>query len=370
MDLKVGFVDELEVSQKEVRDFYEQNWPRKIALSDEKFYQWQFMQPPTGEQRDFCVIAYNTEAKKMMGVMGLSKRPFSLNGRILNGAELTTWIVSKDAVGGGIGGKILSKIQSHFDALIGMGISQMALPLYMRSDFRFVKAIPRFVRVVNFENIREHATADLLATKLIQLWAEKGRGAFYSEKATQSSIDRANSHLVKNFNTYVRDSAHLSWRYDQHPYFDYRQFNVKSHADDINDGVYVCLREEKSLDEFKILHVMDVFGEKANLPAAVYFIEDYARKNGFDVVDFYCTSTAVSSHLLQNGWFSINDDACFQFPHLFHPVEMRHPPTTSFVYWTKEGLSEISDLAKFYLTKEDADLDRPTTFGISKSERI
>ena len=63
------------------------------------------------------------------------------------------------------------------------------------------------------------------------------------------------------------------------------------------------------------------------------------------------------------------DDICFQFPHLFHPIEMRNPPTTSLIYWSKNQFTEMADLSKLYISKQDADLDRPTKHTFENIEK-
>jgi hypothetical protein len=149
------------------------------------------------------------------------------------------------------------------------------------------------------------------------------------------------------------------WRYNNHPIFKYKQFLVSNTKKIGSSQAFVALREELSVEHFKILHIMDFFGDDSSLSSALSFIEDYASKNNFDLIDFYCTASSIYRFMLNRGWFSINDDTCFQFPHLFHPIEMRSPPTTSLIYWSKNNLSDIADISKLYITKQDIDLDRP-----------
>jgi hypothetical protein len=152
------------------------------------------------------------------------------------------------------------------------------------------------------------------------------------------------------------------WRYTNHPIFKYKQFLVSNSKKISSSKAFVALREETSVEDFKIIHIMDFFGDDSSLLSALSFIEDYASKNNFDVIDFYCTASRIYRFMLSRGWFSINDDTCFKFPHLFHPIEMRNPPTTSLIYWSKNNLCDIADVSKLYITKQDADLDRPTLY--------
>jgi hypothetical protein len=104
---------------------------------------------------------------------------------------------------------------------------------------------------------------------------------------------------------------------------------------------------------------MDCVGDDVALPGAFTFIDDYCEEEGAHVADFYCTAAHITKHPRSRGWFSTLDDQYFQFPHLFHPVEVRRPATTSLIYWARENLSEMCDFSRLYVTKQDADLDRP-----------
>lgn len=356
MAIKIGFVDDLCVDSEKIRDFYSQNWNRKIALSDEKFYEWQFLLPPRNCGKDHCVIAYDDLDKKVLGVMGLNERLFFLRNEACKGAELTTWMISNELVGKGLGARILHFIQSNFEVLIGMGISDMALPIYMRSGFRYLRSIPRFVRVVNFEKVEEYSLCDKLAKKLVSAWSHIDVSDYEVQGFDKSLFHKVASSL-RGYNHFSRESIDLEWRYSNHPYFEYRQFLINKPGE--GEFSYVCLRGEDSLDEFRVLHLMDCFGDESSMESAFSFVNDYAKKNNYDVIDFYCTSSAIYRFALGGGWFSIADDS-FLFPHLFHPVEMRTPPTTSLIYWAKNQLLSLADVSRLYVTKQDADLDRPT----------
>jgi hypothetical protein len=369
MAIKINFVSSLPVASELVRSFYAENWGRKIALSDKKFYEWQFVNTPNSENKDHCVIAYDDQKEEVLGVMGLNKRDFFLNNKSLNGAELTTWIVSEKVVGSGLGAKILGHIQEKFEVLIGMGISNMALPIYMRSGFRYVKAIPRFVKVINLDSLKSQSSYSSLAGKLLKKWGTIGSKKFFASEVTADEYNSVFRYAKEKVNFFVRDNFHRIWRYDSHPYFQYKQYLV-ANSDEMSSGKsFLAFREESTLPEFKILHITDLFGDENSIPAAVSFIERYAIDNGFDVIDFYCTASSVYRFMLASGWFSMNDDICFQFPHLFHPIEMRNPPTTSLIYWAKDHFSEMADLSKLYVSKQDADLDRPTIHAIDLIER-
>lgn len=348
MGVEVGFASDLSVSPAMVQEFYSENWARKIALSDDTFYRWQFMQPPSNKFSDYCVVAVRDGA--VLGVMGLHKREFAFSQGVCQGAELTTWVVSEAAKGAGVGARILQFIVSQFDVLIGMGITQDALPIYLRSGFRFLKSIPRFVRVIDVEkmmSISEHAP---YAQKVLKLGVEAGKPPSYrpvtwSEETSAPAVQG---------NHFVRDLDALTWRYERHPYFNYQTFEIGD-----GSGTYVVLREEVTRD-IRMLHVMDILGDESGYQSAIEFADYYARENGFWAIDFYSTLSSLNKYFLSAGWLSVVDDTYMSVPHLFHPLEVRTPATTSLIYWAKASFVEMCDVSRLYITKQDADLDRPT----------
>lgn len=362
MSIIIDEVKNLNIDSKDICDFYKKYWKNGTALALPSFYQWQFTASPSDVGEDHTIVAIDDALGRVAGAIGINTRPFYLNGSKKMGAELTTWVVDENYQGEGIGIKMLRKLQSSYDVLVAMGISEMALPIYLLSGFRYIRAIPRYMKVFNFDSIEPYAKYNSAwVKKVLRKWKELGTNiAFQTEVINEDQIGQLMEIMHNQFNFFSRDYKFLEWRYFKHPVFNYKQYLVKTGGNKKGKGVYVCIREETSVKNLRILHVLDFFGDQNDMPAAISFVQDYCIKNNFHLVDFYCTSTEISRYFIASGFLSINDDTYFQFPHLFHPIEMRTPPTTSFIYWSKENFSEIANISKLYITKQDVDLDRPT----------
>lgn len=358
----IGTVSELGVPSEKVAKFFKDNWVRPVMLSDQKFYDWQFKQSPKNNGSDCCIIAYDELNDAIAGVMGLNRRGFYLHGVELNGAELTTWIVNENYRSYGAGAKIIKKLMESYDVLIGMGISDAALPIYLRSGFRYLRQIPRFVKIVNYDRVKDFCGVGPIAERLIGNWGQVNIGEHRAEELSGERLKSAFEKVKANLNMFSRLPDDVSWRYESHPYFEYKLFNVFGSEAEGECGAVVAFRIHQVKEGFSILHLMDVFGDARGVAAARSFVERYASENNIDVIDFYCTSSSVYRHFLANHWFSTSDDTYFKFPHLFSPVELRDPPTTSLIYWAKDHLEDIADVSKLYVTKQDADLDRPTPY--------
>jgi hypothetical protein len=352
MSIIVGTPDEVGISDSSFEAFFAKHWVRPIALSDHKFAKWQFASPPAANGRNQSIVAFDTDQNAVAGIMGLNPRPFFLGDEQVNGAELTTWIVAEGYRSSGAGAKIVTEIMSRYDALIGMGISSMALPIYRRLGFRYLRAIPRFVRVLDVEKAAQIGNISALGRRLIRMdGAEPQSFVLRSADSPSEMFERSRQRL----NLFSRDAEHLQWRYQTHPYFKYELFNLSSGGGE----AFVAVRMETSVTNLRVLHVTDCFGDEVAMPGAIAFIQEYAKAENADFCDFYCTSAKLNRFFLAANWHSVLDDLDVQLPHLFHPVEMRDPPTTSLIYWSKGRMTEMADFGRLYITKQDADFDRP-----------
>ena len=363
--ITVGNAGDLGVAAEDLCRFYGDNWKRRIALEVPSFYRWQFMETPRNGGHDRCCVV--VDGGDILGVMGLNERPFLLDGTMKEGAELTTWVVKKEAQGRGLGKRIIAYLQGRYEVLLGMGITSAALPLYRASGFSYMRQIPRFVRVFDAEAIAPYAQMDRLAKSLIRKYRDPERSEYKTETIPARELASVAVSMKSGFNFFLRDGDHLRWRYEEHPVFSYQANLVRGGG----SGAGVIFRADE-VEGMKIVHVMDCFGDDVDMPAVLTFIDDYCRKTGAHVVDFYCTSACVNRHFHARGWFSIRDDECFRFIHLFHPPELRDPPTTSLVYWTREDMLSLMDVSRLYVTKQDLDLDRPTaaTYETLETARV
>ncbi|MCP2004357.1 UNVERIFIED_ORG: hypothetical protein J2Y78_002897 [Buttiauxella agrestis ATCC 33320] len=355
MSIVIGSANGLSISPERICDFYDKNWARKIALSDEEFYKWQFINNPSQHGTDECCVA--VDGDEIIGVMGLNQRDFYIKGKRLKGAELTTWVVSESKRNNGSGPKMITYLKDQYDVMIGMGISQAALPIYLRNGFRYLKAIPRYVAPIDWDAVGPFIEAAPLAKKYNR---EQLMLTDYTISPNSPPItDRIYNEFMLQHCSFSRNSKDASWRYDQHPYFKYEQFIV-------NNSCFVSVRIDRDVDGFVMAHCVDIFGSHSDYKAAISAAINFAKDNGAHAIDFFGTNTTLCAELNEMGLFSTLDHDFFKFPHLFHPVEIRNPATTSLIMWAKNGLGEILDLGNLHVTKQDADFDRPTAQAFVK----
>lgn len=301
---------------------------------------------------DFSSVA--ADDNEILGIMGCTPRSFWLDGKLCRAAEITTWVVQEKARGKGVGRGIMADLQQRYDVLIGLGISKAAMPIYMTSGFSFMSGIPRFFRILDLEPLQTIADFNRLGENLARRPLRATKSYDVSDGTIEQFAQIASSYAT-DANLYIRDRAYLKWRFTDHPAFDHQLHIISCNGS--SAAIATRIFETSGI---KALFVVDVIGNDRSLPGAVRFAEDFAERNGAAFVEMHATNSRVSRHFRDVNWFSATDDYWFRLPHLFYPIEMREPQTTSAVIWAREECNSILDLGKLHVMKSDIDLDRPT----------
>lgn len=365
----VGPAHRLGVEAERVQEFYKRHWLRPVVLSDDVFYRWQFLQAPEAGGRDHCCVAIDRHGE-LLGVMGAQPRPFELAGELRPGAELTTWVTAPEARGRGIGRAILADLQRSYDVLVGLGITEAAIPLYRLADFGFLRAIPRFLRVFDPEAVVRFGEVSRLGHRLIE--SRPPRRVDYSyERCDAGELAALLADAAPGRQGFVRDARHLEWRYLNHPVFDYEVGRLEVGASPTPEAraALVVLRVEDSVAGLRFVHVLDLIplgtSSADPWPGEVFAALDaLLLEHDASAADMFSTHSGLNGALQQAGWLPLLDESSVRFPHLFRPIEIREPASTSMVYWSGSSFARLADLGRVYLTKQDCDFDRPTVAGM------
>ncbi|HEY0625305.1 MAG TPA: GNAT family N-acetyltransferase [Allosphingosinicella sp.] len=348
--IRTGSADEIGIPIEDIAAFYDRHWPRKIALGLPSFAKWQFVDAP--EQQGRCSVCVSVAGSELIGAMGLHEHRFSLEGREAPAAELTTWIVAPAAKGKGIGPRMLDFLQERYEVLLGSGISDEALNVYLRKGFNYWRYIPRVFRIFDLKAVEPYSRIDPLGRKLA-MHRMNAIGPDTSSARRIAAADIADPHAaLQGKNAYVRDRDYFEWRFDRHPVFAYETYAVGNSA-------YVILRRDE-IPGMSFAHVAELLARPEDMPHVLSFLDGYAQEQGLAAIDFTCTSSELVGHFIASGWFSSVDEPMFAFLSLFHPPELRDPQTTSLIYWARGRQAALADLGRMHVVKADLDLDRPT----------
>jgi len=357
MSYTIVSVHESDSDYRDIFHFLKENWSRPVLLSDEKFVRWQFEDNPDDLGNNPSLLVLSADGK-VMGFLGLNHRPFYVDGQKRRGAELTTWIISEKLRGQGIGKAMMTKISKENDIVMGMGISEIALPIYLDLGFRYLRAIPRFYKVLDLAHVATFSKIEPLGYRLIEKRSNPAvlpKGVEIVDVTLDSGFSSELNEHARSFNGYSRDLEWLEWRYGRHPYFQY-SFNRLT----MGDYSALLITRLDISPNAKVMHLIDIIGAGSILAKVPVATEVLAREKGAQLVDVHCTSTRITAPFWAAGWLSAMDDTYVQIPHLFHPLELRSPATTSLIMFGRTNLSNITDLSSLYVTKGDCDFDRPT----------
>lgn len=353
-DHRILEISESGVDSKAVGRFIEGHWQKRVALSSARFFDWQFSESPGGAGRNRCLVLLDDD-DSIHGFMGVTPREFALDGNRIAGAELTTWILSEAVRGLGLGKAIVRKLQRSYGAIIGMGISESALPIYATHGFKYMRHLPRYVRVFDAERVAPISKLEPLGERLIRETPARIDVRFQASDIGFTEAAELGAALHRSFNCAVRDADYLGWRYADHPFYRYEAFRV---AHDQGQAAVVIRVDD--VGELRVLHVVDLLGTGVDVPAVLCFLEEIGRERDVALADFYCSADPIGHQFWSHGWFSCVDDFHTQVPNWFYPIDMRIPPTTSLILWARDDVGALLDRSRVYITKGDCDMDRPT----------
>jgi len=324
-------------------------------LTRQDFCDWQMNAAPEAHGMNHSVVAM--QGDEILATMGVTPAQFSMAGKHCQGAELTTWVVAPEARGKGIGSGILGYLQDRYEVLTGAGITAAALPLYLGAGFTFLAHIPRFFYISDFAKAEVFAPISDVARRVqSKRQSQAARPLWHAERMPAAALFSAAK--LSAFGHFDRSTERLAWRHDRHPAFAYDAFLVHQTAAG-GEGAGVILRED-ICEQVPILHVIDLFGAPEHLEAAMAFVEQEAHRRGAAFVDISLTAGPLIAQLRARGWSSAIDDPLIEMPSLFHPLELRRPPTTSMVIWGQNARTALYDFGRLHITRADMDLDRPT----------
>jgi hypothetical protein len=346
--LVVDFAHNLNICSSDIANFIGQNWLRQTLLSDKGFYHWQFYTPPANDGKDHTIIALL--GTQIIGFLGLNKRLFMLNGTALNGAELTTWIINNNFQGKGYAKPMLKLITDNFDIVYGANITTDALRVYLAMGFNYIKQIPRFVKVYDYEKVRQLGEISAVIQKKYPS-AKKNNGN-YKKIALEALETNATN------NGFARSAADIAWRYKNHPVYQYEAIELAANP--------IIYRLEE-VNGAKIMVITDIIANSENLNFSG--LDSFAANEAIDMIDFYSTDAKINSILQKSGFIPMQELSEFiDLIYLYNPPETKKSKSYSMIYYAKEPyLRDCFNYGNIYLTKADCDLDRPNYNYLEKT---
>jgi len=342
----IDFACNLDFSSEEIQNFIKNNWLRETLLSDKEFYAWQFEAPVKNDHQDNVILAIYES--KIVGFLGLYKRDFILRDNLLNGAELTTWIIKEEYQKKGFAKPMLEYVKDNFDIVYGANITTDALKVYLRLGFHYINEVPRLLKIYDYTKVSTLGKFDPLIKKIY-----KNKDFNYIK---YTHIDFSDMKNVKINNGFSRSSENLQWRYKSHPIYNYKVLM----SDDHQDEPYYIIYRIENVNNVKVMIITDILtSNKHDINLSV--IDSYTLDNQIDMIEFYSTNTKLNALLYSYGFIPLKDLKEFiDIAYLYNPIELKKSKSYSLIYYTKDKyLLDCLNSDLLYITKSDCDLDRP-----------
>lgn len=351
----VDFACNLDLSVDRVTDFIGANWLRPTILSDPDFYRWQFIDPVDGKGRDYCVVALLDD--EIVGFLGLNKRMFNGGGRMLNGAELTTWIVKEGARGTGVAKAMLDLVKRNFDIAYGANITKDAVRAYIRMGFNFIREVPRLLRIYDFNKVTALGTIDAVIPKVYKVTPAHSQA---QQSFAAIDIAEIGGAWADRFD---RSRDHLVWRYKNHPVYRYEALRI-------GEDTTLIYRIE-DVAGVRIMIPTDFLCSEFPTAAVINALDDFARSQDIDLIDFFSTNSALNAALVKVGFIPCLDLRDFvDLAYLYNPLEVKSSKSYSLISYLSDTVSQSGlDIHNLHITKADCDLDRPNPTYLEKIGR-
>jgi hypothetical protein len=336
--------------------------PGHILGQDRDFLVWQLSPRRCRgfEQAGLSAVTL-WDGVKIVGMLGVIGSKFNRDGAILDGGWLCNLIVLPHyrSVGGWM--RLMKAAHNLPLQVIGVvGFPDNVGQLYRAMGYSTRERLFRFIRILDEEQVSSMAEGDGW-----RAWStpKAGQVAPGVDVATATTLDEHWDRFWERFTSagYFgahRDSAHMTWRYLNHPRL---QHAIKlAYADDgeINGGAVYRIEQVKDRPE-RVLRLLELIALDETAYAGL--LQSIVR-DGEDLrvafIDHY-TSRPLHPLFEDLGWFEENDVQDAVLPGLFQPLVRDRRNVNVGIRLL--GSSKDADLLRhLHVVKSDGDQDRPS----------
>lgn len=354
MSVIYGTPDELGLSHGQISHFYRNYWPKRSPLADESLYDYLYCQPTElGVPGEASTVAWDNSTKTIVAAMAARARSFFLSdGRVLNGVEMSTWLVHPQHRSGGVGVRVLNTLMDRSDFCLGASITPSARNIYLRLGFRWQPALQRFVYLIDSTQLGGLISDPNFAQRVSNARARLDAPSVsltYVDLSTFEGVD-----VIHGAAAFDRRASALRWRYLQNPFYSYRA--VRFESDD--QSTVVIYRLEPVNDQF-VLRVVDIVGPLSAMAIVPIGLQKLGESESAIAVDCFCSHVSAGDSFAKAGWFVLPDDECFMdIPHLLAPPSSVSPNSFSIVSWIHPRFRSSFENSTLFITKQDCDMDR------------
>ncbi|MED1745811.1 hypothetical protein [Brevibacillus borstelensis] len=369
MEVRLFRRDETDLLQSSI----DQLWARNHILSrDKQLLNYMFYNNPVSQEilgEDHYGFLGTWLDGKPMGLLGLMAFDLNFKGVKKFGFAPTNWIVASEYRHTGAGLKLMQQMFTWNPSMVlNLGINANVAKLYgSMGGYHVLPDVPRWIGL-----IQKKKTAELLLNgdeSFLRYYREISAISNQTSCRAMREFDPEKwdacywATFAKRSIGFARDASFMNWRYLQHPSFTYQ--------------VYTCTDKEGDYQGIIVVRIESIFGGQAKIGRLVEFIAndqdsaiclgnklvEIGCENDLLFIDFYCFSSISSWGLESVGFKRVlkSESDKLVVPTRFQPIDLEVTHMMAALYVSKDLQKKISiiDDQAWYITKSDADQDRP-----------
>lgn len=363
-----------------VAGFLDEYWARDHAyVKMPELFDWTFGRRDLWDHDGYSFAIAESEAG-VVGILGGIPFLFNYYGQTSYGIWLVNWMVRPSDHHGGWGFFLLKRFaRTPYNTIISFGINRDVARIYQAMRWKVIEDIPRYFFILP-EATRRMAT--LLRTTYPDWDMEKIQSLsnafilyrkFTTDTAAKSSLlewdywdNNGWKPIAAESIGAVRDSAYLTWRYLEHPFFKYR-FIIVPEGDRLGLAVWrpetIRRVTPAGLEELDVLGRVIEFMpvSERNCEFLLSSLVSEVRSSGAIGADFFCYNDKIGKWLNKLGFLEVGISPLGKkIPSRFQPLDNRGGQIMAAVSSKIEPPSYPSTSGcHWYWTKSDSDQDRP-----------
>jgi GNAT superfamily N-acetyltransferase len=325
--------------------------PQYVLSRDDRYLRWQFREGPA-EPDDRLALKLALVDGAIAGCIGYIPVEISLGGGVRRGAWAANWMVDDQYRRLGLGPLLLRDLCKQFDVTLALGGNRDAHSLLPRMGWKDFGDLPRYVLVLDPE-----AAGRLTEAGAIEWPRVSPSGADAGAERVDEFDDDATAlwdRVCGDSAGTRRSAAFLSWRYQQHPTFEYRLFERRDGGSLRGFAVY---RIEQVQDVARVGRIVELVGEADHLQPLLHGLVADARRDGVAMLDLFCSSPRLRPAMTGEGFLPGEAPPARALPMLFQPIDRSR---TGILFMADvRKCPEADGIDDWYVTSADGDQDRP-----------
>jgi hypothetical protein len=334
--------------------------PSHVVAASEAFLHWQFRNHGPSRTADYSIkVALLDDA--IVGCLGYIPVDVDTAARSWRGAWVVNWMVEAEQRRLGLGPILMREVTRQFDVTLNIGPGADARHVLQRMQWTAYGELPRYLRVLD-----RVAAAHLTPEGTLD-WPNTPVARTHAAGATIRDVARFTDEATDLWRRFVEQGAagasrtaeYLNWRYTEHPLFQYRLFEARQGGRLAGLAVYRVERV-KGLP-LSVGRIVELFSTEGLEGLLLNGIAEDAMPQAA-MLDFFSPHRSHRDAMAAQGFLPADDTRCAGLPVVFQPIDRAR---TGIPFMAE--IKKLSPVAadEWYVTKGDADQDRPNQLPLS-----